>query len=178
MKFKLNRFGNIDLKDIISKLKKDDVDSVNLIQYYNKQLQLKVKIDEIEELNGEINTLKRECKDLYKEMEDIHSKNPHLSEDYVMNFNISKNRKKLVSGKVGIFWIINLKYRGSNKPIYLGSDKKVREIVGREIGVKSKLSEERLKSEIYDMCYDKLLDLVLKEKKNLFDMKITFNDLL
>lgn len=180
MKFKLNRFGNIDLKDIISKLKKDDTynDKVNLIQYNNKQLQLKDRLRQIEELSSEINTLNNECKDLYKEMEDIYSKNPHLSEDYVMNFNISKNRKKLVNGKVGIFWIINLKYRGSNKPIYLGSDKKVREIVGREIGVKSKLSEERLRNEINDMCYDKLLDLVLKEKKNLFDMKITFNDLL
>ena len=94
MKLKLNRFGNIDLKDIISKLKKDDIDSVNLIQYYNKQLQLKDRLNQIEELNDDIKPLKKECKDLYKGMEDIHRKNPPLREDYQMNFTLTKIRKK------------------------------------------------------------------------------------
>jgi FtsZ-binding cell division protein ZapB len=178
MKYKLNRFGSIDLKDIINKLKKNDRDSINLIQYSNLQLQLNWNLDEIDELKDKIKKLQKDSKELYGEMEGIYNKNPHLSEDYVMSFNISKQNKKLSDGKITPYWIINLKYRGSNKSIYLGSNEKVREIVGKEIGVKKKLEEGRLKSEIYDMCYDKLLDLVVKEKKNLFDMTIRFEDLI
>jgi hypothetical protein len=178
MKYKLNRFGSVDLKEIIKRLKKDDRDSINLIQYSNLQLQLNWNLDEIDELKKKIKTLQKESRKLYGDMEDIYNKNPHLSEDYVMNPNISKQRKKLSNGKTTIYWIINLKYRGSNKSIYLGSDEKVREIVGKEIGVKSKLSEERLKNEIRFICYDKLWDLVVGEKKNLFDMTIRFEDLI
>jgi hypothetical protein len=178
MKYKLNRFGNVDLKEIINRLKKDDRDSLNLIQYSNLQLQLNWNLDEIEELKDRIKKLNKESRELYREMEDIHNKNPHLSKDYVMSYNISKQNKKLSNGKITPYWIINMKFRGSNKSIYLGSDKNVREIVGREIGVKSKLSEQRLRNEIYDMCYDKLWDLVMKEKKNLFDLTIRFEDLI
>ncbi|NVK75891.1 MAG: hypothetical protein HWE24_20645 [Oceanospirillaceae bacterium] len=178
MNYKLNRFGNVNLKDIIGKLKKDDMDSLSLIQYSNKQLQLMWKLEEINSLKEEIEILNKECKNIYKEMEEIHNQNPHLSEDYVMTFNISKQNKKLANNSIGVFWIINLKYRGTNKSIYLGSDKKVREIVSTQLNTKRKLSEERLKSEIYDMCYDKLWEFVIENKQNLFDIKIKFEDLI
>ena len=94
-----------------------------------------------------------------------------------MPINVSKQNKKLSNGKVGIFWIINLKYKRSNKSIYLGSDKKVRKIVGEEIGNKKKLSDDRLRNEIIDICYDKLYNMVRKED-NLYNIKIRFEDLI
>lgn len=178
MNYKLNRFGNVNLKDIIGKLKKDDVDSLSLIHYSNKQLQLMWKLDEINSLKEEIENLNKECKNIYKEMEEIHNQNPHLSEDYVMTFNISKQNKKLANNSIGVFWIINLKYRGTNKSIYLGSDKKVREIVSTQLNTKRRLSEDTLKDKIYYLCYDGLWDLVIENKQNLFDIKIKFEDLI
>ena len=94
-----------------------------------------------------------------------------------MPINVSKQNKKLSNGKIGIFWIINLKYKRSNKSIYLGSDKKVREIVNKELGSKKKLSEDRLKNEIIDICYDKLYNMVRKED-NLYNISIRFEDLI
>ena len=40
-----------------------------------------------------------------------------------------------------------------------------------------KLSDDRLRSEIYDMCYDKLFELV-KGRDNLYDLKIKFEELI
>ena len=59
----------------------------------------------------------------------------------------------------------------------MGSDKKVREIVNNELESNRKLSDDRLRSEIYDMCYDKLFELV-KGRENLYDLKIKFEELI
>jgi hypothetical protein len=52
--------------------------------------------------------------------------------------------------------MINLKYKGYNKSIYLGSEEEVRRIVNEQINENNYLEKEELKNQIYDMCYDKL----------------------
>jgi hypothetical protein len=94
-----------------------------------------------------------------------------------MVFNVSVNRKKLKDNLVVNYWMINLKYKGYNKSIYLGSEDEVRRIVNEEINENNYLEKEELKNQIYDMCYDKLYDLVINEK-NLFERKIVFKDLI
>ena len=73
--------------------------------------------------------------------------------------------------------MINLKYRGMTKPIYLGSDDDVRQKIKSELGIKKRLKKEDVRSKIGFLCFDNLYDMVVKEK-NLFDRKISFDDLI
>ena len=175
----IDRFGKIDLVKMLSDIKKYDSDVTfkTMIEYNHINQNIGFKLDEIEDLKKDIDDLEREILFLNNQSESIYKENSHLVEEYDMKFNISKQNKKLSSGKIGVFWILNLKYKKSNKSIYLGSDKKVREIVNNELESNRKLSDDRLRSEIYDMCYDKLFELV-KGRENLYDLKIKFEELI
>ena len=168
------RFGNISKKvfDKMSSLERQPIAKYNnMMRNIRKwESQIDVLKGDIDKLNGKIKSYESKCRKLYNE-------NKILEEEYSMNFNVSTNTKTLANGRKGIFWMINLKYKGMTKPIYLGSDKNVREIVNKALENKGRLSKDRLKSEIYDMCFDKLYIMVTKEK-NMFDRKISFDDLI
>lgn len=173
-----DRFGKIDLKKMLKHIKSyDELFSNKILEYnYHNEL-LKSRLDEIQYLKEQIKENEKEVVKINELCEKIYKENLHKIENYDMKLNVSKQNKKLSNGKVGIFWIINLKYKRSNKSIYLGSDKKVRKIVGEEIGNKKKLSDDRLRNEIIDICYDKLYNMVRKED-NLYNIKIRFEDLI
>lgn len=175
----VDRFGKIDLVRMLKDIKKyeSDVKYRVMLEYNHLNQNIGWLIDDIEDLKKEIEDKEREILFYNSQCEKIFNENSHLVDEYYMMFNISKQNKKLSSGKIGVFWILNLKYKRSNKSIYLGSDKKVREIVNNELGSSRKLSDDRLRSEIYDMVYDKLFKLV-KGKDNLYDLKIKFEDLI
>ena len=173
-----NRFGKINLKWMLDNMKKNesDVKYQTMLEYNHYNQRIEWIEDEIEDLKRDIVDKERELERINDICENIYKDNSHLVDDYYMKFNISKQNKKLTDGSVGVFWILNLKYKRSNKSIYLGSDNKVREIVSKVIESKKKLSEDRLRSEIYDMCFDKLFELV-KGRDNLYDLKIKFENL-
>lgn len=167
-------FGNIDNR-IFEKLSSKERQPIakynNMLRYIRRwEDEILKKEDEIKYLKSRIKGYERECKEMYK-------LNKHLEEKYNIKYNISTNNKRLKDGSISIYWMINLKYRGLNKAIYLGSDKNVREKVKKELRLKGKLSKEDVKTKLRFLCYDNLSDMVIKEK-NLFDKKITFDDLI
>ena len=173
-----NRFGKIDLKWMLDNMKKNesDVKYQTMLEYNHYHQNIGWIEDEIEDLKRDIVDKERELERINNICENIYKDNSHLVDDYYMKYNISKQNKKLTDGSVAIFWILNLKYKRGNKSIYLGSDNNVRETVSKVIESKKKLSEDRLRSEIYDMCFDKLFELV-KGRVNLYDLKVKFEDL-
>jgi hypothetical protein len=168
------RFGNIDEK-IFNKL--IGIERQPIAKYNNMIRKMDEWVIEIENLKYEIELLNNKISNYGKECREIYEKNRHLEIKHYMVFNVSVNRKKLKDNIVVNYWMINLKYKGYNKSIYLGSEEEVRRIVNEEINENNYLEKEELKNQIYDMCYDKLYDLVISEK-NLFERKIVFKDLI
>jgi len=174
MKKLKEKFGNIDER-IFNKLK--SIDRQPIAKYNNMIRKMDEWVEEIENLKCEIELLEKKIINYGKECRLIYENNKHLEKKYNMIFNVSINRKKLKNNMIVNYWMINLKYKGYNKSIYLGSEEYVRKIVNEEIGEYNYLENEKLKNQIYDMCYDKLYELVIGEK-NLFDKKIVFKDLI
>ena len=104
--------------------------------------------DEIPKKKLEIEYLKDDIKDIQKKIgeynrivTELYGRIEYIFEDYTPNIYIVKNSKKskskpnkltkLKRNEINYFWMINVKYKRKTKPIYLGSDKKVREIICR-----------------------------------------------
>ena len=174
MKKLKEKFGNIEER-VFSKLK--SIDRQPIAKYNNMIRKMDEWVVEIENLKYEIELLEKKIFNYGKECRLIYENNKHLEDKYNMTFNVSINRKKLKNNNIVNYWMLNLKYKGCNKSIYLGVEEYVRKIVNEEIGENNYLEKEELKSQIYDMCYDKLYDLVISEK-NLFDKKIVLRDLI
>jgi FtsZ-binding cell division protein ZapB len=168
------RFGNIDER-LFEKLESKDRQPI--AKYNNMIKKMDEWVEEIEDLKYEIEVLEKKIFSYGKECKDIYEANKHLEKKYSLIFNVSINRKKLKDNLIVNYWMINLKYKGYNKSIYLGNEEDVRRIVNEELKENNYLEKEELKSQIYDMCYDKLYDLVMSEK-NLFNNKIVFKDLI
>jgi len=167
-------FGNIDNR-IFEKLSSKERQPIakynNMMRYIRRwEDEILKKEEEIKYLKSRIKGYERECKEMYK-------LNKHLEDDYNIKYNISTNNKRMKDGSISTYWMINLKHKGLNKAIYLGSDKNVREKVKKELRLNGKLSKEDVKTKLGFLCFDNLLDMVIKEK-NLFDKKITFDDLI
>ena len=167
-------FGNIDNR-IFGKL--SSIERQPIAKYNNMMRYIRRWEDEILKKEDEINFLKSRIKGYEMECKKMYKLNKHLEYDYNIKYNVSTNNKRLKDGTISIYWMINLKYKGLNKAIYLGSDKCVREKIKKELRLNGKLSKEDVKSKLGFLCFDNLLDMVIKEK-NLFDKKITFDDLI
>ena len=174
MKKLKERFGKIP-QSVFKKMK--SIDRQPIAKYNNIMRSIERDYIAIEDLKDDIKELESKIDKNSNRCEKIYNQNKHLEEEYSMNMNVSTNIKKLKDGSEAIYWMINLKYKGYNKPIYLGSDKKVREIVSKVIESKRRLSKDRLKSEIWDMCFEKLYIMVMT-KENLYNEKIKFEDLI
>lgn len=168
------RFGDIpkEVFNVMSSLNRQPIAKYNnMMKTISKwKSQIEVLNEDIEKLNDRVKSYEKKCQKLYND-------NQHLEEEYDIKYNVSTNNKTLANGNVAIYWMINLKYRGMTKPIYLGSDANVRQKIKEELGLKKKLKKEDVRSKIGFLCFDNLLDMVMKEK-NLFDRKITFNELI
>ncbi len=167
-------FGNIPI-EVFNKM--TSLDRQPIAKYNNMMKSIRKWESQIEDLKGDIKKLNDRIKGYENRCQKLYDNNKHLEEEYDISYNVSTNTKSLANGNKAIYWMINLKYKGMNKPIYLGSDDLVRDKIKNELGIKKKLKKEEIKHKIAFLCYDNLVDMVMKEK-NLFDRKITFDDLL
>lgn len=174
MKKLKERFGKIP-QSVFKKMK--SIHRQPIAKYNNIMRSIERDYIAIEDLKDDIKELESKIDKNSNRCEKIYNQNKHLEEEYSMNMNVSTNTKKLKDGREVIYWMINLKYKGYNKPIYLGSDKRVRDIVGKLIESKKKLSKEDFKVKVRFLCIDKLTDMVMT-KENLYNEKIKFEDLI
>jgi len=174
MKNLKERFGKIP-QSVFDKMK--SIDRQPIAKYNNMMRRVDEWYAEIDDLKEDIKEIESKIDKYNSRCNELYEKNKHLEEEYSMNMNVSTNMKKLKDGSVAIYWMINLKYKGYNKPIYLGSDKKVREIVSKELKIKRRLNKEDMKEKIRFICIDNLIDMVMT-KENLYSEKIKFEDLI
>jgi len=174
MKNLKERFGKIP-QSVFDKMK--SIDRQPIAKYNNVMRRVDEWYAEIDDLKEDIKEIESKIDKYNSRCNELYEKNKHLEEEYSMNMNVSTNMKKLKDGSVAIYWMINLKYKGYNKPIYLGSDKKVREIVSKELKIKRRLNKEDMKEKIRFICIDNLIDMVMT-KENLYSEKIKFEDLI
>lgn len=169
-----DKFGNIP-KSVYNKMGSKERQPIKLYNTYMRSIEgwyidIEDLKDDIKEIEKKIESYSNRCKKIYE-------KNKHLEEEYSMNMNVSYNRKKLKNGDTVNYVMINLKYRGLNKPIYLGTEDKIIELLIRKLKLKKQPNEEEVKEKLSFLCYDNLENLVMTEK-NLFDRKITIEELI
>ena len=168
-----DKFGNIP-QSVYNKMGSKERQPIKLYNEYMRSIEgwyidIEDLKDDIKEIEKKIESYSNRCKKIYE-------KNKHLEEEYSMTMNVSYNRKKLKNGDTVNYVMINLKYRGLNKPIYLGTEDKMIELLIREVKDKPK-NEKEVKGWLGNLCYDNLEELVMTEK-NLFDRKITIEELI
>lgn len=168
------RFGDIS-KEVFNKM--SSLERQPIAKYNNMMNTIRKWDSQIEKMKDDIDKLNERKKSYLKKCKKLYDDNKHLEEEYNLQMNVSTNNKKLKSGEIRIYWMINLKYKGMTKPIYLGSDEFVRQKVKEELKLKKRLKKEDLRDKIRFLCFDNLFDLVMKEK-NLFDIDINFDRLL
>ena len=169
-----DKFGNIP-QSVFNKMGSKERQPI--AKYNNMMSKIEEWYVEVEDLKDDIKEIEKRIESYSNRCKKIYEKNKHLEEDYSMNMNVSVNRKKLKNGDTVNYWMSNLKYKGLNKPIYLGSEDKVKEVVMRELKLKKQPNEEELRERLGFLCYDNLEELVMTEK-NLFDRKITIEELI
>ena len=168
-----DKFGNIP-QSVFNKMGSKERQPI--AKYNNMMSKIEEWYVEVEDLKDDIKEIEKKIESYSNRCKELYEKNKYLEEDYSMNMNVSYNRKKLKNGDTVNYVMINLKYRGLNKPIYLGTEDKMIELLIREVKDKPK-DEEEVKGWLGNLCYDKLEELVMTEK-NLFDRKITIEELI
>ncbi|MDA7712172.1 hypothetical protein N8873_08940 [Flavobacteriaceae bacterium] len=126
--------------------------------------------EDIKEIEGNILKYQKLCDRILAKYKDV-------EQEYQLNFNVSTQKKKTGKHSLSVYWIINFKYKAVKKTIYLGSDKKMRKIIGNRLGTEKILSESRVKKEIREMTFDNLYHYV-RTQKNLGAKTIKLKDLL
>lgn len=198
-----HKFGNIP-KKIWEKLEGKDKQFLFKYNWYREKID-KIS-DEIDDYMVIIDNLRKERKKCEMRSNDIWNENKHLNENYSLTYNISTNKKYTSINKrkgfnkegksktelekerklIGKYWLINFKYKGKSKSIHIGEDKSVVEFLKGNKYLKSnfelgsRLSEDEIRNYISFLVEDNLYDLVYGDmmgKYNIFDKKISFNDL-
>lgn len=155
----------------------------------------------IEELKSQKDKHLRKSEEHWKEIEHLHS-------DYMMTFNISKNNrytsiKSIVNreGKsksqlmeerkfISKNWIINVKHKGTNKPIHCGNDEFIKQFIvdrnedvelsdieNNNIEIEENNIRDYLSTEVRDNLEDLLIESINKGE-NFLSKKISFKDLI
>lgn len=198
-----HKFGNIP-KKIWEKLEGKDKQFLFKYNWYREKID-KIN-DEIDDYMVIVDNLRKERKKCEMRSNEIWNENKHLNENYSLTYNISTNKKYTSINKrkgfnkegksktelekerklIGKYWLINFKYKGKSKSIHIGEDKSVIEFLkGNEylksnFELGSRLSEDEIRNYISFLVEDNLFDLVYGDmmgKYNIFDKKISFNDL-
>ena len=180
-----HKFGGIPIK-LWDKLEGNDKQFLFKYDYHRKKM---IELDEeIVELRLDIEEKRKQKEKHRKRSEEIFKENKHLKDDYSVSYNISKNDKK-IKDKVHRYWLINIKYKGSNLSVHIGKDEYVKDylkndkwIIGNKDGflkIKNinKLTEDEIKDCMNQLVGDGIYDLI-KSGENIFTKNIKFNDLL
>jgi hypothetical protein len=134
--------------------------------------------EEIEDYKHHIEQIEKDIRRYAKSCEKIYEKHKHLEEEYSAKFYFTTNKKVLSGGEMKIYWMLILKLKGSNKTIHLGADDKIKEVVKKEFNEDvQKMDKETFIDRLYALVRENLEEMIVKEK-NLFDKKITLEDLI
>ena len=163
------------------KFKKLKVSEKDRKDYYK----LKRVIKDIPKLELEIEYLKDEIKDIQQKKEkysrivtELYNRVNYIFDDYHPNIYVVTNIKKSKSGELQKFWMINVKYKNKTKPIYLGSDSKVREIISKIHKKRINMKEEKLRELLKYELVDNIWDWVIEERENIFNLKVNMGSFL
>ena len=199
-----NKFGKIP-KKIWEKLEGTDKQFLFKYNYYREKID-KIN-DEIDDYKIIIDELRKERKKCEMRSNEIWNENKHKDIDnYPLNYNISSNNKYTQINKrkgfnkegksktelekdrklIGKYWLINFKYKGKSKSIHIGENKNVIKFIRENDVLKSsfkipkRIGEDNIRRYISFLIEDNLYELVYNDiigKHNIYDMKITFDDL-
>ena len=198
-----NKFGKIP-KKIWEKLEGTDKQFLFKYNYYREKID-KIN-DEIDDYKIIIDELRKERKKCEMRSNEIWNENKQMNENYSLNYNISSNNKYTQLNKrkgfnkggksktelekdrklIGKYWLINFKYKGKSKSIHIGENKSVIKFIRENDELKSsfkipkRIGEDNIRRYISFLIEDNLYDLVVDDimgKHNIFDMKITFDEL-
>ena len=180
-----NQFGKISDR-IFKKLSSKQRQPIAI--YNNSFKQLEKIEDELDGYNIIVDELKKKREKVRRRCEKIYTENKDLLEDYLPKYNVSKNDKKTKNG-YSRYWMINLKYKGETKPIYIGNDSKTKELIKNEKFLREtftdinfdKLSEDDIRVCIETLVSESLEDLVIEKRlkgENLLSNTIKFTDLI
>ena len=163
------------------KFKKLKVSEKDRKDYYK----LKRVIKEIPKLELEIEYLKDEIKDIQQKKEkysrivtELYNRINYIFDDYQPNIYVVTNIKKSKSGELQKFWMVNVKYKNKTKPIYLGSDSKVRKIISKIHKKRINMKEEKLRELLRYELVDNIWDWVIEERENIFNLKVNMGSFL
>ena len=199
-----NNFGDIP-KKIWEKLEGTNKQFVFKYNYYREKID-KIN-DEIDDYKVIIDELRKERKKCEKRSSEIWNENKQKRENYSLNYNISTNKKYTPINKkkgfnkegksktqllkerkfIGKYWLINLKYKGKSKSIHIGENTSVikqlrdNKDLTSNFDIPNNLTEEDIRNYIKFLIEDNLYTLVeddMMGKHNIFDKKISFNDLI
>ena len=196
-----HRFGNIP-KKIWERIEGKEKQFLFKYNWYREKVD-KIN-DEIDDYMVIIDNLRKERNKCEKRSTEIWNDNKHLNENYSLTYNISTNKKYTPLSKrkgfnregksktelekerklIGKYWLINFKYKGKSKSIHIGEDKSVIEILKENkdlTDIPSNPTEEEIRRYISYLIEDNLYELVFDDmmgKHNIFDKKISFNDLI
>ena len=196
-----HRFGNIP-KKIWERIEGKEKQFLFKYNWYREKVD-KIN-DEIDDYMVIIDNLRKERKMCEKRSTEIWNDNKHLNENYSLIYNISTNKKYTPLSKrkgfnregksktelekerklMGKYWLINFKYKGKSKSIHIGEDKSVIKFLKENkdlTDIPSNPTEEEIRGYISFLIEDNLYELVFDDmmgKHNIFDKKISFNDLI
>ena len=196
-----HKFGNIP-KKIWEKLEGKDKQFLFKYNWYREKVD-KIN-DEIDDYMVIINNLRKERKKSEMRSTEIWNDNKHLNETYSLTYNISSNTKYTPISKrkgfnkkgksitelekerklIGKYWLINFKYKGKSKSIHIGEDKSVIKFLKENKDLTdfpSNPTKDDIQYNIRFLIEDNLYELVFDDmmgKHNIFDKKISFNDLI
>ena len=171
------KFPNIP-KQIFDKLDTKIRQQINI--YNNSQSQM-IKLDEeIIELKSDIKEKQKKVEEVRRRCEKILVENKQLTEDFGLRI-----YPTYISNGNGS-WNLNLKYKGQTKPIYVGTDEYVRNLMKTDKGIISlndgkvpkRLTEDFIKKGLTFLIEDELWERIYENpNENLLSTKITFKDL-
>lgn len=127
---------------------------------------------EISNYESKIKERKEKINSYYKKLHRLYGKINHLKSDYIPIINVVSYKKD-----VSIYWNINVKFNNYIKSIYLGSDKKLREIFNEKIGVRKNISKEKFKQKIEFYLVEEVMDLVIENKDDYYNWNIKKEEL-
>lgn len=182
-----HKFGSIP-KEIWDRLKGKEKNFLFKYDYFIKQT---YKLDdEILELLEDIKEKQKEKEYYRKRSEDIWVTYQHLKEEYSPKLSISKNDKYTKNKErfIGRYWLINVKYKKTNKSIHIGKDDYLKHLLKTNewiienkewLGIEdlNNLTEENIKFCVTKLVSENLYDIIVKSP-NFFEEKVKFEDLI
>lgn len=158
-------------KKILDKISKKD--KYRLFKYRRVRKHIIEWENEVDVLKEEIKKRRIKVNRYNEILNHLHKEIEYLKTDYDPKIHIVSNLK---NGK--IYWNLNIKYKSTTKPIYLGSDKNIREVICKRNNIKTNIKESKLRDLLYFELSDNVKDWVIDNKDEIFNKKITFNELL